>query len=90
MIFKRLRTRLTHLSFRIRGMRLQQNAEYRNEAYATCLLLEADLHEKAAEASPVSVEAPPVVATTPIYCESFSESEIQVQRTRNSLFVTTR
>jgi hypothetical protein len=67
MIFKRLRTRLTHLSLRIRRMRLQQDAEYRNEAYATCLLLEADLHEKAAVASPVSVEAPPVVATTPIY-----------------------
>jgi hypothetical protein len=66
MIFKRLRT-LTHLSFRIRRKRLQQDAEYRNEAYATCLLLEADLQEKAAEASPVTVEAPPVVATTPIY-----------------------
>jgi hypothetical protein len=66
MIFKRLKTRLTHLSFRIRRMRRERDAEYRNEAYATCLLLEADLHDKAAEASPVTVEAPPVVATTPI------------------------
>jgi hypothetical protein len=68
MIFKRLKTRLTHLSFRIRRMRRERDAEYRNEAYATCLLLEADLHDKAAEASPVTVEAPPVVATTPFTC----------------------
>jgi hypothetical protein len=74
MIFKRLKTRLTHLSFRIRRMRRERDAEYRNEAYATCLLLEADLHDKAAEASPVTVEAPPVVATTPIYVHPHARS----------------
>ncbi|KAJ3634561.1 hypothetical protein MTP99_007513 [Tenebrio molitor] len=58
----------------MRHMRTQQDAEYKNEAYATCLLLEAELHEKVAEANPVSVEAPPVVATAPIFVQTQPQS----------------
>ncbi|KAH0808558.1 hypothetical protein GEV33_014233 [Tenebrio molitor] len=62
------------VKYRMRHMRTQQDAEYKNEAYATCLLLEAQLHEKVAEANPVSVEAPPVVATAPIFVQTQPQS----------------
>lgn len=66
--YKRIKSRLVHVMLRVQRIRIPDEDPapvkvFKNESYATCLELDADLHEKVQvpSASPnISPEAPPV------------------------------